>query len=159
FPTMEALHQELQTIYRQIAGTSARFTTIPRPDTSTTTRRVEPLDPDATLRTPSKGLMADGASVTPTPSHVTPPSGALARGPRPEDRTPTAGMPGLSQPANLEAVNFRDPSQRETAARRSTAGGPEPVRKSRTGTMVAVLLLLLVAGGAAYWYLTHMQNP
>ena len=159
FPTMEALHQELQTIYRQIAGTSARFTTIPRPETSTTTRRVEPLDPDATLRTPSKGLMADGAPVTPTPPHITPPSGALARAPRPQDHTPTAGMPGLSQPADLEAVNFRDPSQRETAARRSTAGGAEPVRKGRTGILVAVVLLLLAAAGAGYWYLTHMQKP
>ena len=158
FPTMEALHQELQSVYRQTAGTSARFATIPRQSTSTTTKRVEPLDPDATLRTPSKGLMANGAPVTPTPAHITPPSGALARARAAEDETPTGGM-AVPPPAGLEAVNFRDPSQRETAARRTTAGAAEPVRKSRAGAVLGVVLVLLVAGGGAYWYLTHRESP
>jgi serine/threonine protein kinase len=156
-PTMEALHQDLQAVYRQLAGTSARFTAVSRPSLSTTTKRVEPLDPDATLRTPSKGLMADGAPPPPAPAHITPPSGAVARAPEPSEDTMTEGTKVVPHAAPLEAVNFRDPSQRETAPRRSTEAAAEPARKSRAGAVVAAVVVLLAAGGGAAWYLTRQE--
>jgi serine/threonine protein kinase len=146
-PTMETLHQELVNVYRQMTGASARLRLTPQMTEGRTTRVTEPFDPDATVRTPSKGMPTTQI----TPAHITPPSGALARVPAPSDATPPTGATAAPPHGGLEVVNFRDPSQRETARRTST-GQVEPARRSR-GLWIGVAVVAILAAGVAGWYL------
>ena len=162
YPTMEALHQELQVVHRQLTGHSGRFTTSVRPADAVTTRRVEPFDPEATLMTPSKGMPPESKR---TPAHITPPSGALARVPAPQEATPPTGSRLAPPRAGLEVVNFRDPSQSQSqsqaqgeSSRRSTTDSAEPAPKGRLGLWIGAACVLMVAGGAA-WYFTQRNEP
>ena len=145
YPSMEAFRQDLHAVYRQLAGISSRFATSPRlTETSPRPTRTE-IDPDATIRTPSKGLsVADS---------ITPPSGALARVPEPTDRTPTVIA---RRPAGLEVVNFRDPSQRTT---------DRPVEPHTQGPRrhsllwFAVVVAALVSGGGVFLLLRPGTSP
>ncbi|HJW14166.1 MAG TPA: protein kinase [Thermoanaerobaculia bacterium] len=105
YPSMEAMRQELISVYRRIVGGSGGFATdgLAAPGDP---GHVAPFDPDETIKTPSKGMET---------SHITPPSGALARIPAPEDQTVVSDAVPVTPPApsagGLELVNFRDPSQ------------------------------------------------
>jgi len=105
YPSMEAVRQDLIAVYRQLVG-SAGFATDSAASAGPS-RGPVPFDPDETIKTPSKGMET---------THITPPSGALARVPAPEDQTVSSDAMSVSQsgkgPAGLELVNFRDPSQR-----------------------------------------------
>jgi serine/threonine-protein kinase len=105
YPSMEAMRQDLITVYRQIVGGSGGFSTAQAAAQGSGGHPV-PFDPDETIKTPSEGMQ--------TSTQLTPLSGALARAPASDDPTvisdslPLAARP----PAGLELVNFRDPSQR-----------------------------------------------
>ena len=86
YSSMEEMRADLQTIYRQLMGSSARFTTAPRLSQGYRPTAVVS-DPDATIATPNKGMLRQ--------EHITPPSGALARVPAPHDRTPTSATAAL----------------------------------------------------------------
>ena len=148
YPTMETLHQELVSVYRQMTGASARLRLTPQMTEGRTTRVTEPFDPDATVRTPSKGMPT--TQITPTP--ITPPSGALARAPAPIDATPPPGATAAPARGGLEVVNFRDPSQREISRRTSTSP-VEPARGSRGLWIGAAVVVAILAAGGAGWYL------
>jgi serine/threonine-protein kinase len=150
YPSMEAMHQDLQGVYRQLAGVSARFATIPRK--TTPTGPTAPIDPDQTIATPSKGVSVRRSE------NVTPPSGALARVP---SRASTPTPPPTAAPG-LELVDFRDPSQRPATTRVAPAvpvAPVEPRAPARRGPLaigaavVAVLAvtaaLILLARGRA----------
>jgi serine/threonine protein kinase len=145
YPTMEELRRDLQDVHRELTGASGRYpVTQVLPDTVRTIRP-EAVDEDPTLATPSSG-------VAPIPSHIRPPSGALARVPAP-DVTPTSGaISGGARPP-LELVNFRDPTAEpaaDQAATQTTAASAEPrftaettgaVRKTRLTILAAILVL------------------
>ncbi len=117
-------------------------------------RSAEPFDPEATLKTPSKGL----PTTQMTPPHITPPSGALARVPCLEDQTPPTGATLTMGRGGLEVVNFRDPSQRETgrtAVPSRVSRARRPARPS--GSPRRLSSWRLVAGGA--WYATQQTAP
>ncbi len=120
YASMEAMRQDLITVYRQIVGGSGGFSTAQAAAQAPGGHPV-PFDPDETIKTPSKGMA--------TSDHITPPSGGRARPPASDDPTvisdslPQAALP----PAGLELVNFRDPSQRTGEARipeAAAAAGP-----------------------------------
>ncbi len=154
FPTMEALQQELLAVHRQMAGHSARFS-IPTRATEggVTTRAVQPFDSETTVKTPSKGMPTTHM----TPSHITPPSGALARVPVPQGATPPTGVTVTSPRGGLEVINFRDPSQSETL-RRTTTGQLEVVPPSRRGLWIGGAVVAILAVGGAAWYLTQQRR-
>ncbi|HEV8117455.1 MAG TPA: PEGA domain-containing protein, partial [Thermoanaerobaculia bacterium] len=136
YPSMEALRQDLITVYRQVAGGSAAVAT-------QQTSQFGPsaaFDPDETIKTPSKGMET---------SNITPPSGALARQPAPEDQTvisEATPLPALvptptpsPKSGGLELVNFRDPTQRTgeaKAAEASEAAASAPPAGTGRGVMV-----------------------
>ncbi len=144
YASMEALRQDLQAIYRQLSGGSGRYDTAqtgaPRPTTE--------VDPDATIKTPSKGM------VRPFPG-ITPPSGALARVPAIDDHTPTEialRAPG----AGLELVHFQDPAERTSGtAAAAVARGPA----SRWPIWVVAGALVMLVAGAAVWKLSSEPRP
>jgi serine/threonine protein kinase len=157
YASMEAMHQELSGVYRQLTGSSARLTIPPQvssTSSSATGSGVEPFDPDATHKTPSRGML--GTQVT--PSHITPPSGALARVPALEDATPPTGATLTLGRGGLEVVNFRDPSQRLTD-RVAVAAAGRPEAAGRRGIWVAGVAAVLVAAAGAGWYVTHPAVP
>ena len=135
YPSMEALGQDLMVVYRELAGSSARFSTMPRtthpPRPSTAS---VPVNPDQTRPTPGQGVSRGS---------ITPPSGALARVPSHEDHTPTVASAIRSVPAGLELVDFRDPSQRAPAPE----PGQSPPGQARRGRTIAVGAFVLVALG------------
>src|SRR4029453_923139 len=105
YATMEAYRKDLQAVYRELTGASGMFPV--RPSDSATVRTPRPNeDLETTLATPSSG-------VSPIRANITPPSGALARGP--SAAPPVSGSISGSRPA-LELVNFRDPSAAEIPA-------------------------------------------
>ena len=105
YPSMEAMRQDLISIHRQLMGRSGGFATS---SVSQPAAHPVPFDPDETIKTPSKGM-----ETSQHVSAITPPSGALARAPEPEDQTMISDAQPLPTPApgGLELVNFRDPSQ------------------------------------------------
>jgi len=137
YPNMEALRQDLQGIYRHLSGVSARFGPALRPT------RTEIVDPDATIRTPTKGM--------PVASSITPPSGALARVPETADHTPTVVA---RRPQGLEVVNFRDPSQRGTDR---SFEHHEPPGKGHGVLWIAVGIAALISGGLVF-YLSRSES-
>ena len=147
YPSMEALRLDLHAIYRQLSGSSARFTTAPRLSQSVRQTGSD-IDPDATIATPSKGMMRT--------DHITPPSGALARVPAPQDRTPTAAT--HRRQAGLELVNFRDPSQ---AAADGKAASAPPTRPGRSllPAAIAIVFVAAVVGGALFLSRAKKENP
>jgi serine/threonine protein kinase len=112
YPSMEAMRQDLIAVYRQVVGGSGGFSTAAAAAQAPGGPPM-PFDPEETIKEPSKGR--------PTVSHITPPSGALARAPDPDDPTVISDslpMPMAAHaPAGLELVNFRDPSQRTGEAK------------------------------------------
>jgi len=143
YPSMEALRQDLQSVYRETAGGSSRSQTTPR------LSEAVPLDPDATIRTPSKG--------TPTAPTVpiTPPSGALARVPAYDEHTPTVPSRRLTG-ADLELVNFRDPAQRPTD-RKTPEEEPAVGRKGSRVVWLGAGLAAVLAVGAVFILLSRTQ--
>jgi eukaryotic-like serine/threonine-protein kinase len=146
YPSMESLRQDLHVIYRQLVGSSSRFTTAPR-ITQSPRQTSSALDPDATIATPSGGMMrAD---------HITPPSGALARVPAPYDRTPTAAS--ARREGGLELINFRDPSQ--THAEGKTAAQMTGRAGGRRGLIALAVVLIAAAGGTALFLYRTRPEP
>ena len=146
YPTMEALRLDLQAIYRQLVGSSARFTTAPRLSQSYRSTGSE-IDPDATIATPSKGMIRT--------QHITPPSGALARVPARDDRTPTAAT--ARREGGLELVNFRDSAQ---AASEKTGASPQPRAKGNPLPFAIVAVFVAaVAGFAWFLYREKAERP
>ncbi len=118
YTSMEAMRQDLISVYRQIVGGSGGFSTAQAAARGAGGHPV-PFDPEETIKTPSKG-MATAASITP-------PSGALARVPAPEEETVTTITPPPGRaPEGLELVNFRDPSQRTGELTGMAAAPPSP---------------------------------
>jgi hypothetical protein len=146
YPSMEAFRLDLQAIYRQLVGASARFTTAPRLSQSYRPTGSE-VDPDATVATPSKGMIRT--------EHITPPSGALARVPARDDRTPTAAT--ARREGGLELVNFRDPAQ---AAAEKAAASPQPRTKGNPlPVAIAAVFVAAVAGFAWFLYREKAERP
>jgi serine/threonine-protein kinase len=152
YPSMEVLQQELLAVHRQMMGSGSTRLSIPPQATGDglTTRAVAPPTPDVTVKTPTKGM----ETTQMTPVHITPPSGALARVPAPEEATPPGGVP--SPDHSLGVVNFRDPSQRESS-RRTTTGQVEMPRRSRRGVWIGVGVVAVVGAGVAGWYVTQQE--
>jgi serine/threonine protein kinase len=103
YPSMEAMRQDMISVYRQIVGGSGGYSTAQAAAQGPGSHPV-PFDPDETIKTPSKGMA--------TSTHITPPSGAVAREPAHDDETVSVVTPPPIRPGGLELVNFRDPSQR-----------------------------------------------
>lgn len=151
YPSMEALRQDLAAVYRDLVGRSSRFATTPRlSDVARVEAERTPVGPDQTIKTPSRGMST---------TNITPPSGALARVPAPEDHTPTVVSRRQSVSPGLEVVNFRDPSQRATER-------PAPEREFRltregkgravwVGTAVATAIVI----GAIFILLSRSRHP
>lgn len=143
YPSMEALRQDLIQVYRQVVGGPSRMTTPtafqPAGEGPT------PFDPDETIKTPSKGMA--------TATHITPPSGALARAPAHEhDETVSSASTHLPEPAGLELVNFRDPSQ-SASTRRTTDREIAPAPSRLPGRTIAIAtgaVVLLAAAVGVY---------
>ena len=176
YPSMEAFRQDLNAVYRQVASASGHFMTAPH-DPPRLSRQ---LDPDATIRTPSKGMLRasqtipgvatasarPAAPTTPTatlrgvpgapatPPGVTPPSGALARVPAStmDDHTPTEAVqtPG----ANLELVHFQEPAERTTRGSLGVPGAP-----TRWPLWVGLAVLVVAGGAVAAWKLGVFAPP
>jgi tRNA A-37 threonylcarbamoyl transferase component Bud32 len=105
YASMEVMRQDLIAVYRQIVGGSGGYSTAAAAAQAPGGQPM-PFDPDETIKTPSEGM--------PTSTHITPPSGALARAPAPDDPTVISDSLPIAAhaPAGLELVNFRDPSQK-----------------------------------------------
>jgi hypothetical protein len=128
---MEAMRQDLISVYRQVVGGSGGFSTAAAAAQAPGGPPM-PFDPEETIKEPSKGRQ--------TVSHITPPSGALARAPEPDDPTVISDslpMPlAAHAPAGLELVNFRDPSSapgKGCRMRRVTAAAASSGRKVGSG--------------------------
>ncbi len=146
YPSMEAMRQDLISVHRQIQGRSGGFATS---SLSQAAAHPVPFDPDETIKTPSKG-METSQHVAP----ITPPSGALARAPEPDDQTMISDSQPLPKPApgGLELVNFRDPSQMTAemksaespaAATAAAAAGPGRGVWIGAGAAAAVVIALV----------------
>ncbi len=141
YPSMEAMRKDLIAVYRQLVGGSGGFAAEGMAAAGSAAHAA-PFDPDETIKTPSKGMET---------AHITPPSGALARVPEPEEQTVGSDAVRVSQtdkagPAGLELVNFRDPSQRtgdakpaETVATATSAGSGRGVWIGAGLTAAAVI--------------------
>jgi serine/threonine protein kinase len=151
YASMEALNQDLGGIYRQLTGSSARFSTTSHTGSAASS---EPFDPEATLRTPSKGH----PTTQMTPSHITPPSGALARAPAPQEPPPPTGATLTPGRGGLEVVNFRDPSQREIG-RLAAPAVTTSERRSLRGIWITTAAIILLVGGGAFWYFNQQKVP
>src|SRR6185503_2369897 len=138
--------------YRQIVGGSGGFSTAAAAAQAPGGPPM-PFDPEETIKEPSKG--------TRTTTNITPPSGALARAPQPDDPTVISdSLPlGARHPAGLELVNFRDPSQRTgeakapdvTVARASAGSGPGK------GVWIGAALAAAVVIGAGVFLLMRTR--
>jgi hypothetical protein len=135
------MRQDLIAVYRQVVGGSGGFSTAAAAAQAPGGPPM-PFDPEETIKEPSKG--------TPSATHITPPSGALARAPEPDDPTVISDSLPLATraPAGLELVNFRDPSQRTgeakapDAAAASAAVGSGPGRNVWIGAALAAALVI-----------------
>jgi serine/threonine protein kinase len=157
YPSMEAMRQDLIAVYRQVVGGSGGFSTAAAAAQAPGGPPM-PFDPEETIKEPSKGR--------PTVSHITPPSGALARAPEPDDPTVISDslpMPMAAHaPAGLELVNFRDPSQRTGEAKApdaavATAAAASSGRKVWIGAGLAAALV--IAAGVFLMMRTRPATP
>jgi serine/threonine-protein kinase len=120
YPSMEAMRQDLISVYRQLVGGSGGYSTAQAAAQRAGAPPV-PFDPDETIKTPSKGMA--------TSTQVEPPSGAVVRAPDHDDETISAVTPLPARaPEGLELVNFRDPSQRTGELK-----GPEAIPAAAAG--------------------------
>ncbi len=152
YPTMEAFRKDLQAVFRELTGASGMYQV--RSSDSATVRTPRPNEElETTLATPSSGVSAARANITP-------PSGALARVPA-SDKTPVSGSISGSRPA-LELVNFRDPSAAEVPAedqptrRTSDTEVATGVGKTRIAIFGGLLAVIAAAVGA---YLLMQRRP
>jgi serine/threonine protein kinase len=140
YQSMEALRQDLQSVYKDLAGASSRpFPAPPLPE-------IVPVDPDATVSTPSRGM--------PT-AHITPPSGALARVPAYREHTPTVASRRAAGP-ELELVNFRDPAQRP-ADRKTAEEEPTTGRGGSGALWLGAGVAVVLAIGAVYIFFSRAE--
>ncbi|HSS44755.1 MAG TPA: protein kinase [Thermoanaerobaculia bacterium] len=142
YPSMETLRQDLQSVSRDLAGGPSAPAATPR------LSGAAPRDPDATVQTPSRGMPN---------APITPPSGALARAPAYDDRTPTVPS-RRPREADLELVNFRDPDQ-TPPDRKTPEEEPAVGRKGSRGLWFAAGMVLVLAIGAAYVFLPRTLSP
>jgi len=138
YPSMEALREDLLTIYRRLAGDSSRFATTARLPPAAARRTLSEIEGEAAVGTPSKGLRAVES--------ITPPSGALARIPAPADRTPTVVS---RRPAGLELVDFGHAATRTTVARK---GQP---RAGGHGVLWIAVVVAAIASSAVVFLLSR----
>jgi len=149
YPNMEALRQDLLLIYRDLAESSSRFLTTPGLSPSAAHPPSAPIDPDATIKTPSKGL--------PTADSVTPPSGALARVRAHEEQAPTVVS---TRQGGLELVNFREPAQTTSVRKRSTVTDLPPARRGHGhGVLWTSILVAAAVSGAVVFYFMRAGAP
>ena len=149
YATMDAYRKDLQGVFRELSGASGMYPNAQALAETVRASLPEEEDLDTTLATPSSGV---------APIHITPPSGALARKPAPSEATPTSASLAASARAQLELVNFRDPtaeeSPEEPAARiRRTSETVGGVRKMRA--VIFGSLLVVLAGAAAAYLVLH----
>jgi len=140
YPSMEAMRQDLISVYRKIVGGSGGFSTAQATAQGAGGHPV-PFDPDETIKTPSKGMA--------TSANITPPSGALARVPAQDEQTVTSvatPTPGRL-PEGLELVNFRDPSQ-QTGEPKGTEAAPAAAAAPGKGVWIGAGLAAAVIIGA-----------
>jgi serine/threonine-protein kinase len=149
YGSMETMRQDLITVYRQIVGGSGGFSTAAAAAQGPGGHPV-PFDPDETIKTPSEGMQ--------TSTHITPPSGALARAPASDDPTVISDSLPLaaSPPAGLELVNFRDPSQRTGDVKAPDAAVPGTAGAGR-GVWIGAGLAAAVVIGAGAFLLTRTR--
>ncbi len=142
YSSMEAMRQDLISVYRQIMGGSGDLSAAQA--TARGLGHPAPFDPDKTIKTPSKGMA--------TSANITPPSGALARVPAPDDQTVTsvATPPPSRTPEGLELVNFRDPSQ-QTEELKEAEAAPPPAAGPGKGVWIGAGLAaaVVIAAGLA----------
>ena len=158
YPSMEVFKQDLQAVYRQVAGSSGRFVTTPSPS-----RLSRDIDPDATIQTPSKGMIratetlgTSAGRAAPSPG-ITPPSGALARVPSPTDEDHTPPQIAVRGPGgNLELVHFQDPS---ASTGSGTGADPGGAMARHWPIWTAVAAIVVVGGGLAVWKLAPARAP
>jgi len=142
YPSMEAMRQDLISVYRKIVGGSGGFSTAQAAAQGAGSHPV-PFDPDETIKTPSKGMA--------TSANITPPSGALARVPDQDEQTVTSiatPTPGRL-PEGLELVNFRDPSQRTGEPKGAEATPAAAAAAPGKGVWIGAGLAAAVIIGAA----------
>src|SRR5262244_4473410 len=155
---MEAMRQDLISVYRQVAGGSGAIPT--GSFSSASPGAAAPFDPDETIKTPSKGMET---------SNITPPSGALARQPAPEDPTvisaaTPAPVPVAPTPKSggLELVNFRDPTQRTGDAKpaeAAEAAAAAPPAGTGRGVMIGAGLAAAAVIAIGVFLLTRTHKP
>jgi serine/threonine protein kinase len=152
YPSMEAMRQDLISVYRQLVGGSGGFSTAQAAAQGPGGHPV-PFDPDETIKTPSKGMA--------TSAHITPPSGAVARAPVPDDRTVSVSTPPPDRaPGGLELVNFRDPSQRSTGELKGPEAPPAAapaMAASGKGVWIGAGLAAALVIGAGIFILMRSQ--
>jgi serine/threonine-protein kinase len=157
YASMEAMRRDLIAVHRQLMGRSGGFATSSIPQAAA---HPVPFDPDETIKTPSKG-METSQHVAP----VTPPSGALARSPEPDEPTVSSGSQPVPlpqpAPAGLELVNFRDPAQ-ATAELKSAeipaAAGAGPGRGVWIGVGAAAAVIIAVVAVFVLRGRSHVES-
>ncbi len=143
YPSMEVMRQDLISVYRQIVGGSGGFSTAQAAAQGAGGPPV-PFDPDETIKTPSKGMA--------TSTHITPPSGAVARDPAQDDETVSVMTPPPSRaPGGLELVNFRDPSQAAGEIKGPEAAPPASAGPGRGSWIGAGLAAAAVIGAGVFF--------
>jgi serine/threonine protein kinase len=160
YPSMEAFRNDLGTVYRQLSGATGRFATSPTPmlqRATSTTGSTAAIDPDATIRTPSKGMQRGVPPFSPPPppaiapqGRITPPSGALARvrATAMDDHTPTE-IHVRTSAAGGDVLHFEDPADR------TMHRTPDPIaaaskKPSRLPVLAGVTVAVLAAAGIVW---------
>ncbi len=125
---MEALNQELATVYRQLTGSSVRDRASD-PSTRGDPKRGA-VRPRRDAQDAERGPSHDADDAEP---HHAASLGSAGKSAAPQEPTPPTGATLTVGRGGLEVVNFRDPSQRETGrtagaipARRNAAVGAAP---------------------------------
>ena len=155
YPSMEHMRSDLEAVYREMTGRSARMQVQPP-----THEPQAPLDPEATLRTPAHGV---------DPFGITPPSGALARAPSQPTPRPTAvtarptavtALPTAAtarRPAGLELVNPH--TGEEVGEQTVSAPVPPPrIAPGRRGFPLWLIPVGIVAIGVAGFLLLSQRR-
>ncbi|HXM78336.1 MAG TPA: serine/threonine-protein kinase [Thermoanaerobaculia bacterium] len=138
YASMDAFRQDLQTVHRQILGTSGRFETARNPSPA----RVRPgPDLERTVQTPTRGVLRP-------PAGITPPSGALARVPAALNEH-TQTVVSTRGGGGLELVHFQDPVERKTRESQEARADRSRRYVLRTGAVVLVL-----GAAAVFWRLS-----
>ncbi|MDQ6891943.1 MAG: serine/threonine protein kinase [Acidobacteriota bacterium] len=159
YPSMEAFRNDLGTVYRQLSGATGRFATSPTPmlaRATSNTGSTEAIDPDATIRTPSKGMQRGVPPPSPplptiSPQvRITPPSGALARvrATAMDDHTPTE-IHARTSAAGGDVLHFEDPADR-TMHRTPDPIAAASTKPSRLPVLAGVAVAVLAAAGIVW---------